>query len=104
MGSCFIVPLMASLWLGGQPTVDRPLLSISPDAKVTLRHVKLGAQSFMKVEAAGVTFESARLRVQLDGKAIDLDSVVEGIRLESEDGSVGIFTERTIVGGTKKKD
>jgi hypothetical protein len=104
MCSLCIVPLMASLCLTEKPTVDRPLLSIAPDAKVKLRHVKVGDRYLMRVEAAGVTFETARLRVQAQGRAFDLDAAEDGIRLELEDGGEAFFTEKTLDGGRKKKD
>lgn len=103
MASLVIVSLMASLWFVQAPIAERPVLSIAPDAKVTLRIVKAGDRSFIWVEGTGMTLETARLRARVDGKVIDLDAVDEGIRFEAGD-AVGIFTERTFVGGGKRKN
>jgi hypothetical protein len=63
--------------------------------------MKVGDRSFITVKAAGVTFETVRLRVPMNGNALDFDAVEEGIRLEVGD-SVGIFKEKTLVGIGKR--
>jgi hypothetical protein len=102
----FIVPLVATLLLGVPPAADRPQVSVAPGTQVTLRHMKVGDRPFIRIEAGGVTFEAAKIRLNLGDNPADLDAVADGIRCEQrEPGSIAVvlFSEMTLVGRKKKE-
>lgn len=103
MGSLFIVPLMMGFCLAEPLEADRPLLTVAPDAKVTLRQVKVGDQYYVKVQTGGVSFVTAKLRLDIGATSpFEVDAVANGVRVVLQDNGrkeiLVMFEPHTFVG------